>query len=51
MPASVGTAADLPSLTVRVYNGGASQRNLGSSRSAVFEDSTIDGSDEVLIAA
>ena len=45
------TAAGLPPLTVRVYNGGASKRNLGSSRSAAFEDSTIDGSDEVLIAA
>jgi hypothetical protein len=34
-----------------VYNGGASKRNLGSSRSAAFEDSTIDRSDGVLIAA
>jgi hypothetical protein len=50
-PATDPTAAGLPPLTVRVYNGGASKRNLGSSRSAAFEDSTIDGSDEVLIAA
>ena len=45
------TAAGLPPLTVRVYNGGASKRNLGSSHSAAFEDSTIDGSEELLIAA
>lgn len=44
-------AAGLPPLTVRVYNDGASKRNLASSRVAAFEDSTIDGSDEVLIAA
>ena len=50
-PATDPTAAGLPPLTVRVYNGGASKRNLGSSHSAAFEDSTIDGSDEVLIAA
>ncbi len=50
-PATDPTAAGLPPLTVRVYNGGASQRNLGSSRSAAFEDSTIDGSNQVLIAA
>jgi hypothetical protein len=50
-PATGPTAAGLPPLTVRVYNGGASKRNLGSSRSAAFEDSIIDGSGEVLIAA
>ena len=50
-PPTDPTAAGLPPLTVRVHNGGASKRNLGSSRSAAFEDSTIDGSDEVLIAA
>ena len=50
-PAADSTAADLPPLTVRVYNGGASQHNLGHSRSAVFEDFTLDKSDQVLIAA
>ena len=45
------TAADLPPLTLRVYNSGASRHNLRSERNAVFEDFTIDGSDEVLIAA
>jgi hypothetical protein len=45
------TAAGLPPLTVRVYNGGASKHNVGSSHSAAFEDSTIDGSEEFLIAA
>jgi len=50
-PAADSTAADLPPLTVRVYNGGASQHNLGHSRSAVFEDFTLDKSDRVLIAA
>jgi hypothetical protein len=50
-PAADSTAADLPPLTVRVYNGGASKHNLGHSRSAVFEDFTLDKSDQVLIAA
>jgi hypothetical protein len=50
-PATDPTATGLPPLTVRVYNGGASKRNLGSSQSAAFEDSTIDGSEAVLIAA
>jgi hypothetical protein len=50
-PSTEPTAAGLPALTVRVYNGGASKRNLGSPQSAAFEDSTIDGSDQVLIAA
>jgi len=50
-PATDPTAAGLPPLTVRVYNGGASKSNLGSSHSAAFEDSTIDGSEELLIAA
>ncbi len=45
------TAADLPPLTVRVYNGRASKDNLPHSRSAAFEDFTIDKSDQVLIAA
>jgi hypothetical protein len=50
-PATDPTASGLPPLTVRVYNGGASKRNLGSSRVPAFEDSIIDRSDEVLIAA
>jgi hypothetical protein len=50
-PATDRTAADLPPLTVRVYNGGASKHNLRHSRNAAFEDFTIDKSDQVLIAA
>jgi UDP-glucose/GDP-mannose dehydrogenase family, NAD binding domain len=50
-PPTDPTDVGLPPLTVRVYNGGASNRNVGSSHTAAFEDSTIDGSDEVLIAA
>ncbi len=50
-PATDRTAADLPPLTVRVYNGGALKHNLRHSRSPVFEDFTIDKSDQVLIAA
>ena len=50
-PAIDQSAADLPPLTVRVYNGGASKHNLRHSRSAAFEDFTIDKSDQVLIAA
>ena len=50
-PSTDPTAADLPALTVRVYNSGASKHNLASSRSAVFEDFTIDNSDQILIAA
>jgi hypothetical protein len=45
------SATGLPPLTVRVYNGGASKRNLDSAQSAAFEDSIIEGSDEVLVAA
>jgi len=51
-PAADLTAANLPPLTVRVYNGGgASKHKLRHSRSAAFEDFTIDNSDQVLIAA
>jgi hypothetical protein len=50
-PATDRTAADLPPLTVRVYNGGASRHNLRRPGSAAFEDFTIDKSDQVLIAA
>ncbi len=44
-------AADLPPLTLRVYNSPSSSHKLGSTESARFEDFTIDGSDEVLVAA
>lgn len=50
-PPTDPTAVGLPPLTVRVYNGCASNRKVGSSHSAAVEDSTIDGSGEVLIAA
>ena len=45
------SGADVPPLTARVYNSGASKHNLRHSRSAAFEDFTIDKSDQVLIAA
>jgi hypothetical protein len=45
------TTTDLPPLTLRVYNSGSSRYNIRGERNAVFEDFTIDGSDEVLIAA
>jgi hypothetical protein len=45
------TTSDLPPLTLRVYNSGSSRHNIRGERNAVFEDFTIDGSDEVLIAA
>ncbi len=45
------TTSDLPPLTLRVYNSGSSRHNIPGERNAVFEDFTIDGSDEVLIAA
>jgi hypothetical protein len=44
-------AADLPALTLRVYNSASSSHKLGSKENALFEDFTIDGSDEVLVAA
>jgi hypothetical protein len=50
-PATDRTAADLPPLTVRVYNGGTSKHNLRHSRRAAFADFTIDKSDQILIAA
>ena len=40
--------SDLPPLTLRVYNSQSSSHKLGNTR---FEDFTIDGSDEVLVAA
>ena len=45
------TAADLPHLTLRVYNNRSSRRSRGDKETAAFEDFTIDGSDEVLFAA
>jgi hypothetical protein len=45
------TAADLPPLTVRVYNSSASKHELGRPRSAAFKDFIIDKSDQVSIAA
>ena len=44
-------AADLPPLTLRVYNSPSSSNKLDSTEAARFEDFTIDGSDEVLVAA
>jgi hypothetical protein len=45
------TASDLPRLTLRVYNSASSTRKLDSKGNASFEDFTIDGSDEILVAA
>ncbi len=50
-PATDLTAADLPPLTVRVYNRDASKGKPGRPLGAAFEDFTIDDSDPVLIAA
>ena len=44
-------AGDLPPLTLRVYNSASSNHKLASKENALFEDFTIDGSDEVLVAA
>jgi hypothetical protein len=45
------TATELPRLTLRVYNGASSTHKLDSNENALFEDFTINGSDEVLVAA
>jgi hypothetical protein len=45
------TVADLPPLTVRVYNNGGSKHARCHSQSATFEDFTINDSEELLIAA
>jgi len=45
------TATDLPKLTLRVYNGASSTHRLDSKGNASFEDFTINGSDEILVAA
>jgi len=44
-------AGNLPPLTLRVYNSASSSHKLASKENALFEDFTIDGSDEVLVAA
>jgi len=44
-------AADLPLLTLRVYNSASSSHKLRSKGHALFQDITIGGSDEVLVAA
>jgi hypothetical protein len=50
-PATDPTAADLPPLTARVYNSGTSSYSPDARRGAAFQDFTIDGSEQVLIAA
>ena len=45
------TAADLPPLTLRVYNTASSGHKFCGNGTALFEDITIDGSDGVLVAA
>jgi hypothetical protein len=49
--ATDATAADLPPLTLRVYNTASSGHKLSGKGNAFFEDITIDGSDGVLVAA
>ncbi len=50
-PTSDPTAAHLPPLRLRVYKNSSSRRSRDDKGKPVFEDFTIDGSDEVLIAA
>ncbi len=50
-PATDSSVCDLPRLTARVYNSGASTCNLDPRRPAAFEDFILDGSEQVLIAA
>ena len=45
------TAADLPPLTLRVYNGASSGHQLCSKGNVLFQDLTIEGTEEVLVAA
>jgi len=45
------TAADVPPLTLRVYNTASSGHKFCGKGNALFENITIDGSDEVLVAA
>jgi peptidoglycan/xylan/chitin deacetylase (PgdA/CDA1 family) len=50
-PATDPIAADLPPLTLRVYNGASPEHKVSNKGNAPFEEFTIDGSDEVLVAA
>jgi hypothetical protein len=50
-PAINRIAADLPPLTVRVYNNGGLKHDRSHSQSATFKDFTINDSKELLIAA
>jgi hypothetical protein len=50
-PAINRIAADLPPLTVRVYNNGGLKHDRSHSKSATFKDFTINDSKELLIAA
>jgi hypothetical protein len=45
------TSADLPPLTLRVYNSTSSMHKLCSKGKTLFEDFVIDGADEILVAA
>jgi hypothetical protein len=49
--ACASTTIDLPPLTLRVYNSGSSRSNVRVDQNATFKDFTIDGSEQVLIAA
>ena len=49
--ATDSAADDLPPLTLRVYNSTSSGHKAGCKENAPFEDFTLDGSDEVLVAA
>jgi hypothetical protein len=50
-PATDPTAADLPPLIARVYNSGTARCSLRAGRIPAFQDFTINGSEQVLIAA
>ena len=50
-PAADRTAADLPPLTVRVYNNDTSKHDHRHSQGATFQDFTINNSEQLLIAA
>jgi hypothetical protein len=50
-PAVDRTAADLPPLTVRVYNNDTSKHDHRHSQGATFQDFTINNSEQLLIAA
>jgi hypothetical protein len=50
-PATDPTGADLPPLTARVYNSGTARSSLRAVRTSTFQDFTINGTEQVLIAA